>query len=306
MGEPIEPALFVSAILPTFPSLSSSIAKDFALFEKLDTDGQFLLYPKLPKDVQVIIWEKYLEKHNEIVPVFRYGLYSSTRTAVDSYFKPHPLASVCQTSRWTLQNSKEFKWTRQSYAVGAEYRLPDLRYVFTHPRQVFVFETCSWMVMFLDPSKFPTDLEVRLSQRILIATAVKVVVIERFFTQEFRTPAAADFSSSTLESLRPAYNVLLNFPCLNRLIIVKPSWVDSPGQSRRSVSIVRRRMETLKSILEDIIKERNDIVSCTNSLNRSRSITQGEATSLTVSSWWKNPKIEYMTSAEYESAFKRL
>ncbi|CAG8983081.1 hypothetical protein HYALB_00006109 [Hymenoscyphus albidus] len=293
MSKLIEPALIVSAILPTFPSLSSSIAKDVTLFEKLDTDGQFLLYPKLPKDVQAIIWEKYLEKHNEIAPVFRYGLYSSTRTAVDSYFKPHPLAS-------------EFKWTRQSYAVGAEYRLPDLRYVFTHPRQVFVFETCSWMGIFLDPSKFPTDYEVRLSQRILIATAVKVVVIERFLPQEFRTPAPGDFNSSTLESLRPAYNVLLNFPCLNRLIIIKPSWVDSPGQSRRSISIVRRRMETLKRILEDIIKERNDIVSCTNSLNRSKSITQREATSFTAPSWWKNPKIEYMTSDEFDSAFKRL
>lgn len=193
---------------------------------------EFTLFPKLPLDIQVVIWEKLKDiavvidtstaQKKPLTPYCGYSFFFSG-------IKPHPLSNTCKTSRWVLEKTKDRAWVKHHYhnpTDPSKY----MRYLQFHPKSTFLFNSPTDItrfgmsprhkstegIFFLGPATAPK------SEKLLKAN-IRVVAIRELFRREYNTTARLhpEFCNSFVTYYHLAIFEL--FPRLERLILVKPA-----------------------------------------------------------------------------------
>ncbi|CAG8959681.1 hypothetical protein HYFRA_00001586 [Hymenoscyphus fraxineus] len=255
---------------------------------------EFTLFPKLCKELQLMIWDEYKRIPRVIKLSTRHiknnaGIPNDLCPKLEYYVRslaPNPLSSTCRDSREMMKNKQRCAWAE----LGHD--LPDLGNFYFHPSSAFLFNAEQLRHIYCYPIRSSAWIE----NEIFKATAVKVLAIRSPFEDLLKTTAR--LSRSLAYENFP--NTLEAFLGLERLILIRPSWLEKADRTLDA----RLKRNSNKKLLDLKHKVETEPLSCEASAkDYKRELESHGNIDLTMSLWWKNPKVEIMSEAEFASLY---
>ncbi|CAG8983082.1 hypothetical protein HYALB_00006110 [Hymenoscyphus albidus] len=255
---------------------------------------EFTLFPKLCKELQLMIWDEFKRiprvidvstRHTKIYAGTPNGRPPKLEYHVRSLV-PSPLSSTCRDSREMMKNEERCAWAE----LGHD--LPDLGNFYFHPSSAFLFNAEQlWHFCC-----YPIQSSAWIENEIFKATAVKVLAIRNPFEKLLKTTArlsrclAYENFSSSLDA----------FLGLERLILIRPSWLKKADQTYDA----RLKRSANKKLLDLKHKVETEPLPWKASAKAyKRMLESHQNIDLTMSLWWENPKVEIMSEAEFASLY---